>query len=394
MANRLWVPFGKDRVAVSDILDYTRYSVAEQELRLNTGSDDSIVALAPAPTGQLVVFKDQSVHMLTNVFSDLSTLASNVVTEERGLAGPEAWDLVGADMWFLSPGAEGGIYTISQALEGRLQANANALTDPITPLLRRINWAAASGALLRCFGSKVYIAVPLDGASRNDVLIVYDLNTAKWAGYWNFAGMDVRGIFATDVGTRRRLYLVNGGSGTVTRSEQGVLAVFTDGFMDQWLGNLRDIRTELLTRGYMGGLPGWKQFSEVEAEVETWRPTWSLTARSAGQGQEIALITNQTASNVAYQTWGTANYDPTNAHDDHAAPYREDYSLSLADEAQVDLGVHGVDPEILARSVHQRRPRQKGRYVQLFFANTQGRMVIHRAGVRGRQTDGGVFRKA
>ena len=102
--NRLFVPVNRDEIVVSDILDYTRYSEATSRFRINSGTDDKIVRIYPWNQTTLIVFKDQSIYLLSNVFGDLRDLRADVLTREVGLVSRDGVIGVGKDcLLYTSP---------------------------------------------------------------------------------------------------------------------------------------------------------------------------------------------------------------------------------------------------------------------------------------------------
>ena len=65
--NRLLLLYGNDYLAVSDVLDPLHYSPILNEFKLNTGSNDRVVALYPFNSTTLLVFKERSVLAVENL---------------------------------------------------------------------------------------------------------------------------------------------------------------------------------------------------------------------------------------------------------------------------------------------------------------------------------------
>lgn len=159
--NRLFLPNTRDEVAASDIGDYTRYRPIFQEFRVNQGSADVLRAIYKFNDVTLVAFKDHSVYVINNVYGNLEALQQDDLTTQFGLIAAKSIAHVGNDLWFLS---ELGVMTITQTESNKLQGVVHPSSEPIQPLIDRINWRYAAAAVAAYHDSRYYLAVPLDDA--------------------------------------------------------------------------------------------------------------------------------------------------------------------------------------------------------------------------------------
>lgn len=159
--NRLFIPNTNDQIAVSDFGDYTRYQPVVQELKVNVGSSDSIVNIAKFNDTTIIVFKDRSIYALSNIYGNLSAAVQDQITDQFGLAAAESVAHCGSDLLFLS---QMGVMSLRQTEQNKIQSVTLPLSDPIQPLINRINWKYSSGAQAAYWDSKYYLAVPLDDA--------------------------------------------------------------------------------------------------------------------------------------------------------------------------------------------------------------------------------------
>lgn len=377
---RVILVVGRDELVISDLYDYTRYSPATARLRVNQGSDDSIVALAPWNNNTVIVFKTQSVESLTGLYGDLSEASAPTITGMCGLVGRRAWATAGKDIWFLS---EHGVQSVAATLENELQAVAEPVSRDIQKLIDRINWGAASGAAAANFGHKFFLAVPLDGASYNNALLVFDFVTGKWAGHWEAEFLDVHSFVKMDYAGRKRLFVLQGDATTVTRARGAALLV-EEGFYDIVSGKEYEIEDEVVTRGYnVGGLED-KRHSRLILDLATSRPKIAVSTLSDGAKEETTEGVKSTRDRTKYDVWGKADYDETNANDDFFEPYRQDYSIALPADG-LFLGTNGVDPDLLQRGQEPVRVRQKGEFLQVRIKNTQGRCELKGVQVEARR---------
>jgi len=186
--NRLLVPHRPentvkaDNVAVSDVLDYTRYLEQINDFRINQGDSDEIVRVVPFNEQSVVVFKDSSIYAVSGLVGDYTTNARlDLVTDEFGLVGQRSVATVGPDLVFLSTR---GVTTLRQTELNKTQGVSTPLSEPIQPLIDRINWQVAkTTASAAYFRDRYYLSVPIDGSSENNAVLVYDFLNRAWSGY-------------------------------------------------------------------------------------------------------------------------------------------------------------------------------------------------------------------
>jgi hypothetical protein len=377
---------GRDELVLSDIYDYTRYSPATARLRINQGSDDAIVALAPWQDNTVIVFKTQSIESLSGIYGDLSQATAPKLTGMFGLVGKRAWAPAGKDIWFLS---EGGVRSISATIQNELQATVEPISKDIQPLIDRINWSAAGGAVAESFGHKFYLAVPIDGASFNNAIVTFNFLTGKWGGHWEADFLDVHSFVKLDYAGRKRLFALQGNATSVTRA-RGAALLMEEGYYDLVSGEEYEISTEALTRGYNTGSMEDMRHCRLVLDLATSRPKLAVSALSDGANEEDDLTVKSTRDRTKFDVWGKADYVASNVNDDFFDAFRQDYSMTLP-AAGFYLGRNGVSPDMLQRGQEPVRLRKKGAFVQIRVKNTQGRAELKGARVdadRGRSDYG------
>ncbi len=319
MANRLIVPFERDQIACSDILDYTRFQDITEQFRINSGTDDNLVLVYPFAQQNLICFKSRSISLVTGFANNLSGIAQQVITKEHGLVSNLAVTNVGNDVWFLS---DNGIYSIQQVLDNNLQGQTEPLSASIQPLIDRINWKAASGACAGYANNKFYIAVPLDNSTYNNIIIVYDFVNGAWSGYDDGELVSPQNFFKAQYKGRESLYFVN---------RDGILCVYEIGLEDRLVGASYPIEFEVITRGFTCNLPTTKKFKEAHLDIETWNPQYTINVIQPGVTQEYPNQTNVEKSRAKYDTYGVPPHELHNYNDDFTNPNRQDYSICLSD---------------------------------------------------------------
>ncbi|MFZ4775136.1 MAG: hypothetical protein ACOYM3_07230 [Terrimicrobiaceae bacterium] len=365
--NRVWVGFDRSRVAFSDLLAYTRYDADLSEIYVNSGSDDSLVALTAFGENAILACKDQSIYAISGVLPDPNTAGRiDVVTTERGVLAPDSIVQAGKDVLFLS---DAGVYAISQALDNKLQAGSDPISGPIQPLMDRINWSYAGGAVAAVHDNRYYLAVPIDGATYNNAILVFDFLNRSWSGWWEGPYVDVAGFLRLTVAGKRRLVLVSGNSLTEARSHGAVL-VLGEGYTDELFDLEADVSDRLLSRGYTLGQQGPKAWMGAAVDMETWHGQAEFALRRSGVNASTALRTITKDRTRSY-VWNALPWDPTNVNGDHGATAREDYSVDLDPAGQA--WHTGISPGLHQRSTESFRLRESTRAVQLEISGTRGR---------------------
>lgn len=135
----------------------------------------------------------------------------------------------------------------------------------------------------------------------------------------------------------------------------------------------QSVSMSVTTRGYRMQDANGKAYQQATVRVASWNPNFTVTGITDGVNETATLASAQTRSRTTYSTAGTADWDSTNANNDHANPWREDYSVSLG--TGFNLG-SGVDPELHQESLVRLKMHQRGNSAQLRLANTQGRCIL------------------
>lgn len=396
MANRMLCASGRDTVAVSDILDYTRWDSALNEFRINEGSDDRIVALVPWRRTNLIVLLEQSVAVITGVTANLAEVTVETVNRSIGCVGPRAWAYIGGDIVFLS---QDGVYRLSEAFENSNQVQELPLSDAITGYIERLNPAALHRVSAITDGRLIRWAVPMDGSAEPNAVLTYDATTLSWQGYdsWTQRGDDIPAwrpdrlhrvdYLPSSTSTSGRAG--SGGKITVgvrlgTRPEvvgMEVPGAIGDEF--HWTSGTTDtdsdhtttggeILTELRTRGYVFGQLGIKQCRFVRLALDTLDTVWSLYAVTEGVNEEIALVSARAVDRTRYHLWGQPAYEPTNDNDDWDTARRDDYAVKL----DVSLGANGLKLDAAQSRLSAESTKSTDRWIAFRLVGTRGMLRL------------------
>jgi hypothetical protein len=363
-----------------------------QSFKMNQGSADRLVGIAKFNDHTLVAAKARSIYVVSNITGTNDELAQNAtldqVTDAYGCLAPRTFVQVGRDLWFL--GHRRGVCSITQTTTNALQGVDVPVSRDIQPIIDRINWEHAANAVAAVHDNRVCFAVPLDGATDNNAVLVFSTLTGRWAGYDLSNATLVRDFVKFTYGGTVRL-------GFLSRS--GFICLYEDGYSDHTGDEdgaltYSPIQTVVRTRGYGGRVAGLKRFTRYSGRLRTWATAATLTAVQDGRGERRQAITLGVNNTVYRRPYGVADWDPTNADGDWANPYREDYAVDMGAEGVRVTDADGAGTiafDVLQDIEVGRRLFDRGAYLQLEFATTAGRVQVAGVAVettRGRTADG------
>lgn len=373
--NRLWVVNGKDRVAASDVLDFTAYDEIANDFNLNTGSSDFVVTSYPFGDNGLVVFKHKSSIMLQNVQGSLDDVTATEVTRQLGIIGINAVTAVGPDLVYMT---DRDITTIRLNLQNNLQAATEPLSRNIKSIIARVNWPQAYRTSMAYWDNKLYVALPLDNSPTINAVLVFNFITQQWWGEWNFAselGMDIQGFAIGNYNGSVRLHAVttDGRIFVTGQSQNDISGVIVS-----------EISDSITTRAYRldnnSHVP-----RRMYMDVSTNRPNFSVEAFAEGASESSFILTNQTYLRTQSWLFNDAAYDATNANDDYNRAFRKDYSTG-----NYALGIQsgtGFQPEMRQSYRFPIISRRKGRLSWYRVTNTTGVCNIEGVGIEARAGD-------
>lgn len=210
IGNRLWIPDGRDTVAISDVLDPDLYDPFFQTFRANAGSNDYIVGIHPWAEGQALVFMRNSIWLasLKQDFNgstwDVDSAVSNLtlLTDEIGCVSRKTIVTAGQYVFFLS---DAGVYRLDTQLDLKLRANTQPLSDPIADQLEQVNTLASINAVGRWWNNRYHLAVPLNASSANNTLFIYNALNQTWESRDTYS-ISLEELLTATYDNQRRLF--------------------------------------------------------------------------------------------------------------------------------------------------------------------------------------------
>jgi hypothetical protein len=434
VANRIIVPtkydasstlYGnkRDFIAVSDALDHA-HTFFNQLFRINFGSNSEVQDLLVFDENRVLIMKDLDVHMMTGfIVTDANGTLTNSasvqpVIQNYGVPNRGASVVVGSNVFFYA--SRRGIVSMAQTEQSKVRGVDLPLSEPIQPLIDRIDARNESKIRLAYWDNKLWVACPIDGGNNgeNNALLVYDFLNQAWVSHDNGTAIKPKEFFVAEYNNSQRLFYI-GTDGFINLMEEQYEG---DDVAD--LSKLDGVTTEqissyLLTRGYGQPSVDHKNYRTATVNIKTWNPKFTVKARPDGVEEGQTLCTDRTKSRLNYyRPFDAAPFTPTNANLDHDTPYREDYSValinanefSLTSEADEELTTEGgdliyqeaydpteADRLNLGSGVQLDRMQETmepfaltprmGRYTQLEITNTQGRIELTQANLTSNQGD-------
>jgi hypothetical protein len=161
IGNRMWIPYDRDLLAISDYLNATLYASVRASARINQGSSDKLIAVIKFTESTVVAFKERSIYALYNAQGDLGSMRNDEITREYGCSAPYSISNVGSEIWFLS--YRRGVCRLKQG-DGEIYEDPIPVSREMRRTIDRINWQYAANAQAAFHENKYYLAVPLDAA--------------------------------------------------------------------------------------------------------------------------------------------------------------------------------------------------------------------------------------
>jgi hypothetical protein len=203
-----------DYLVATDYLDALHFNWND-ELRVNQGAEDQLVAAVSMKDNRIICFRNRSIGELSLAGADPDLLDDARLDWKAmpiGLAAPEAVAVVGAEVYYLAQGH--GVTGLRYTETNQIQGIDVPLSDDIQPIIDRINWNYASGACMAWWDSKLYVALPLDSAELEGLDVVPDGATAGNVGsvYYYYVTVRQGQLYRYDkVNPTREWNVTNGG---------------------------------------------------------------------------------------------------------------------------------------------------------------------------------------
>ena len=197
-----------DEILISDILDADTYDQLQNQLKVTAGISDYLQSVHPFTDDNAVVFNRNSIHLLDGLSGSLTDVSLKEITREAGLVAQKSVVTIGNKIFFLS---DNGVYATQFGDLYNLRGAGLPLSDPIDPLIKRINSDYAQNSVAIYHDNRYFLAVPLDSATTNNAILVFNLLNQQWESIDIVAGSgwDVSNLISAGAGGINKLYAVN-----------------------------------------------------------------------------------------------------------------------------------------------------------------------------------------
>jgi len=291
-----------DEVIASDILDSDTYDKIYAQYRFNAGTSDFIVGLHSFAEDSLIVFNRNSLHTVQNTTS-LEAASVRLLTNEVGCVARKSIVQVGNQVIFLS---DNGVYGTQFLDEYNLRGTETPLSEPINETIKQINKEAWSNSVAVYFDNRYYLAVPVNGSTSNNAILVFNFLNKQWESVDKIddANFHVSNLIVAGEGDDRGVYITNdiGGLHKLDSRVDGVDRIITQAGGTQ---TSPSIPASVTTRQYTLGTMDrkrWKEFdihvqssdsnaSNFDISIETENPDANLTlgSLSSYNGSDLAV---------------------------------------------------------------------------------------------------------
>ena len=196
-----------DEILVSDILDSDTYDQVYGQFRFNAGMADFNVGMLSFSDDKLVVFNRNSIHQVTGS-GDLGNISVQLLTDEVGLIARKSISQVGNTILFLS---DNGVYGLTFVDRYNLRGTEIPLSESIDAVIQRINKEHAEKAVAVYYDNRYYIAVPLDSATENNAVLIYNFLNKSWESVDTVAdpNFEFNNLIVGGKGNKKGVYVVN-----------------------------------------------------------------------------------------------------------------------------------------------------------------------------------------
>lgn len=341
---------------------------------VNDGGNDRMIAITPWTLNEFVVFMRNSIFYANvgvgaynigdqaqEADSYVKSLATDIGCIAKGSvvqAGGGIMFLSDNGVYIANPSGAGAAGSTGNTPEGmRLLTLSEPLSSTVSDVIERINYNYVGQATAAYFENRYYLAVPIDGSSTNNAVLVYNFLNKAWESVDTYpTGFDIQRFHVSKYGNRRRLFAVDSTEGvflmeSLEWDEYG--ASTQTPMLDDPLFRLdttgatlnvsafasHPIDGILVTRAYAFDTNREKRFSSIQ--IDTSMPT--------GGDMDIDLI--------------VVNPDSTTTLENFYASSSEDYLLRLPARksgyySQVKFTVNAYRPSIRSTTVQAIVPGQ------------------------------------
>lgn len=272
---QLIIPYARTQFLRSGFDEYETFDTLYSQQNIKSGGDDWLMFAHGYQKQRVLVMFRKSLHIARFSAETMAPVSVDKVSDQAGLVARRSVAECGPFIVFLS---DNGLQVVRILDDLELVLAPVPLSEPVQDLFNRINAAAAHKAVGRYWNNRYYLAVPLDDATTNNVVLVFNFlnrtsgDTAdpgfygEWESVDTFQGsFDVQNFLVLGYAGKRRLHYA---------TTYGFVFLAEELEADEW-GNNADAIAEstivgkLHTRYYFGQTTGEKRQVRAGIDVET-----------------------------------------------------------------------------------------------------------------------------
>lgn len=253
----------RDEYVVSGLLEPFEYDLVNGHFRPEMGSSNYIVGFAPYQNNSIIVFMRKSIYIHKGLTS-LPSSTISLITREVGCIARNTICTVGNHIYFLS---DEGVSALSiDSGELSLIGSSEPLSKDIDDWMKRINISSAHRACALYCNHRYYLAAPIDGSERNNVVFVYNMINQAWESvdiYPSALSFDY--LVSVACRGQKRVFACSREGGVVMLEERedgdegGMIAEAEYG--------VSPVQSEIITRAYLAQTPELKRFNRIQVDV-------------------------------------------------------------------------------------------------------------------------------
>lgn len=218
--NRIVCKISNTELAVGDILSET-FDFTLNNFIINQGGNDSIVGVLPWIENQFLVFMAKSIYI---AFVEPTTYvigaapgensSITVVTTQVGCLARKSIASAGQFVFFLSGK---GVHMITPQLDLKVIGNTLPLSEPIDDFFDTLNYAAANKTVSSYYDNRFYMALPINGSTRPNAVIVYNVLNQNWECIDTYpSGLYIDNYATCQYSQKRRQFILSNFSGATS----------------------------------------------------------------------------------------------------------------------------------------------------------------------------------
>ena len=257
----------RDELIFSDIFDSDTYDHIQNQFKVTAGIADYLQYVHPFTDDNAVVLNRNSIHLLSGLSGSLTDITLKEITREAGLVARRSVVTIANQIFFLS---DNGVYATAFGDLYNLRGAGLPLSDPIDPIIRRINKEYADKSVAIYHNNRYYIAIPLDASIYNNAILVYNLLNQGWESVdlIEQQGWDVANFITSGAGGVNRLFAINrfGGINEMEFRVDDVDNIYTFPGLP---ASFYHVESEALTREFTFQSPERKKFNSFEIHTES-----------------------------------------------------------------------------------------------------------------------------